>query len=205
LPPDVVDIRCLLASVYSNADRQQEAEAELNECLKLDPENVVVNNDLGYLWADMNKNLAEAELLIRKAIELDRRSRQTMPSATPVPAKESHDNACYIDSLGWVLFRRGQLEDARKELEAAVALLDGDDGAVWDHLGDVCCALGDGEGALAAWEKALHFYAKAKGHKMDERRRALREKVQSHQMNHVKEPSCQVIPTGQPSGIKRAP
>jgi len=199
---EVLEIRYLLASVYSTAKRLPQAEAELAACLKIDPDNVAVNNDLGYLWADQNKNLAEAEAMIRKAIELDRKNRQGLLALRPGVDKEFHDNACYIDSLGWVLCRRGQLEAARKELEYAATLPDGDDPVIWDHLGDVHLALGQREQALAAWRQALHFYAAAKDRKMDERWRALRDKVKCH---NVKEAPCQAIPTGRPSSTKKGP
>jgi tetratricopeptide (TPR) repeat protein len=201
LPAEVLEARYVLASVYSQSKRLAEAEAELAECLKIEPDNVAVNNDLGYLWADQDKNLAEAEAMIRKAIEQDRKNRQS-PVPTPGTEKQFHDNACYIDSLGWVLFRRGQIEQACKELEKATRLPDGDDPAIWDHLGDVYLALEKRDDALAAWSKALHFYHEVKGHRMDERWRALREKMKSHK---VKETPCQAIPIGQRSGTKKGP
>jgi tetratricopeptide (TPR) repeat protein len=202
LPADVVEIRYLLSNVYSQWKRISQAEAELAECLKIDPENVAVNNDLGYMWADRNKNLAEAEVMIRKAIELDRKARQGAFSPRPDAGKDFQDNACYVDSLGWVMFRRGQLKAACKELEYATSLPDGDDPAIWDHLGDVYQALGKRQKARSAWRKALHFYDGPKQHKMDERWQALREKVKSH---NVKEAPCQAIPTGQRSSTKKEP
>ena len=51
--------------------------------------------------------------------------------------EEDQDTAAFVDSLGWVLFRRGEIEAARKELERATTLPDGDDPVIWDHLGDV--------------------------------------------------------------------
>jgi tetratricopeptide (TPR) repeat protein len=200
LPGEAVEIRYLLANVYSQWKRNSEAEAELAECLKIDPENVAANNDLGYMWADQNQRLPEAEAMIRKAIELDRKTRQGAFSPRPDADKEFHDNACYVDSLGWVLFRRGELEAACKELEYATSLPDGDDPAIWDHLGDVYQALGKQHKARSAWRKALHFYDEPKQHKMDERWQALREKVKSH---NVKEAPCQAIPTGQRSSTKK--
>jgi len=88
--------------------KMEACEAQLHEVLKLDPTNATANNDLGYVWADHNKNLKEAEEMIRKAIDLDRRQRK-------LGAHDDKDNAAYVDSLGWVLFRRGDFDGARKE------------------------------------------------------------------------------------------
>ena len=58
-----------------------------------------------------------------------------------------------------MLFRRGQLAEARKELQRAITLPGGaDDPVVWDHLGDVCFRLEDAKAAGRAWKKALEQY-----------------------------------------------
>ena len=90
---------------------------------------------------------------------------------------ETQDNAAYIDSLGWVLYRRGQVDAARKELERATQLPDSDDPVIYDHLGEVYQQLGRTTEARVTWEKAMHFYGPDKGRKMDERYRALQKKL----------------------------
>jgi tetratricopeptide (TPR) repeat protein len=184
LPGDALETHYLLSSVYSMSKRLPLAEAELAVCLKLEPNNATVNNDLGYIWADQNKNLEEAEAMIRKAIDLDRKNRQGALALGPNADKENHDNACYIDSLGWVLFRRGQLEAARKQLEYATGLPDGDDPAIWEHLGDVLEAMGQTERAEQAWQQALTFYDQGKRHKIEERYRVLQEKLRRVTSTH---------------------
>ena len=179
LPGELLESHYLLASICSNSNRLPQAEAELAACLRIDPDNVAVNNDLGYQWADQSKNLAEAEAMIRKAIELDRKNRKSFTGQRPGAEAEFHDNACYIDSLGWVLFRRGQVDAARKELEYAGTLPDGDDPVIWDHLGDVLQALGERAKAIAAWQQAQHFYEEAKHRKMDERYQTLKNKLKA--------------------------
>src|SRR5207253_164362 len=128
-PGEAPDIRYLLSSVYSAAKQMAKAEEQLSLILKLDPDNATANNDLGYLWADQGKNLKEAEAMIRRALEEDRRQRKQNPRA------DDEDNAAYIDSLGWALFRLGKLDEARKELERARSLPDGEDPVIHDHLG----------------------------------------------------------------------
>src|SRR5262249_41280628 len=132
-------------------------------------------NDLGYLYADRNKNLPQAEKLIRKALDLDRKLQQGtfLDSKGPAPL----DNAAYVDSLGWVLYRQGKLEEARKELERAIKLPQGDDPVMWDHLGDVYKAQKEMAKANAAWKKAKDLYEAGARRKSEDRYKALLEKL----------------------------
>jgi tetratricopeptide (TPR) repeat protein len=170
-PGDVLEIRYFLSGVYSAWKKLDLGEAQLLEILKADPANATAYNDLGYIWADHNKNLKEAEEMIRKAIDLDRRQRK-------IAAVEDRDNAAYVDSLGWVLFRRGDFEGACKELERAVALPDGDDPTPWDHLGDVYARMGRLVQAQSAYERSVHLYEEQRARAKDERYREVRHKLE---------------------------
>jgi tetratricopeptide (TPR) repeat protein len=194
-PAETLEIRYLLSSVNAAAKHTAKAEEQLQLILKADPDNATANNDLGYQWADRNKNLAEAEQMIRKAIDLDRRQRMgvvapALPgepappppihSITPVAAStpvEVEDNAAFIDSLGWVLYRRGQIDKARKELEHASQLPDGDDPVIFDHLGDVYQHLMMPAEARRAWERALQLYDQGQRRLDDDRRQDLLRKI----------------------------
>ncbi len=68
-----------------------QAEEWLEQVLDEFPDDEGALNDLGYLWADQNKELQRAKRMIEKAV-----------NAEP-------DNVAYRDSLGWVLFRLGQV------------------------------------------------------------------------------------------------
>jgi tetratricopeptide (TPR) repeat protein len=175
-PGETMETRYLLSSLYSMARDFDKAVEQLQLILKIDPNNATVCNDLGYIWADQNKNLPEAETLIRKALELDRRHRQA-PSLTP--RDRDYDNASYLDSLGWVLFRRGQVDAARQELERAAALPDGEDPVIFEHLGDVYYHLNQPARARFAWQRALQLHEQDRSRPVDDRYRELQRKIKA--------------------------
>src|SRR6516225_12019290 len=115
-PGEINETRHRLANVYSTMGDFVRAEEQLQLILKADPNDATANNDLGYYWADQGRNLEEAERLIRKALELDRLQKK---SVATMMEEDNSDNAAFLDSLGWVLFRRGELEAARAQLEKA--------------------------------------------------------------------------------------
>src|SRR5207245_2396047 len=71
MPGDVRDIRYTLSGIHSTAHEHAQSEQQLQRILEADPNDAPANNDLGYLWADQNRNLPEAEKMIRKALDLD--------------------------------------------------------------------------------------------------------------------------------------
>ncbi len=112
--------------------------------------------------------------MIRLALESDRRQRRSGPS---VSTDADKDNAAFVDSLGWVLFRRGQFENARKELERAAVLDGGEDPVIYDHLGDVYYRMEMRPEAARAWQRSLDLYDQGNRRKDDERLRDLRRKL----------------------------
>lgn len=122
------------------ANRPVKAADLFRKSIELDPYNAALAlNALGYMWADRNENLDEAETLIRRALELD------------------PDNGAIIDSLGWVLYRKGDYENALHELLRAATRIDYPDSVVYSHIGDTYHALKRDPEALLYWQKALQL------------------------------------------------
>jgi tetratricopeptide (TPR) repeat protein len=156
-------IRYMLSGLHIDLNQVDKAAADLKSLLEKDPDNPGYNNDLGYIWADHDMNLAESEKLIRKAIDDDKKQRQKEnPEQKPGTVK---DNPSYLDSLGWVLFKQKKYKEARAPLEEAVKQSDVQSIEIYDHLAEVLNALGDKDAAVATWKKGLELPADTKREK----------------------------------------
>jgi tetratricopeptide (TPR) repeat protein len=148
--------RYLLSGVYVDLNQVDKAAEQLKALLARGPKDPLFstyNNDLGYIWADHDMNLDEAERLIRTAIDVDRKERRK--AAPDLKPEEDKDNPAYLDSLGWVLFKKKQYKEAKKHLEDAVQAELGKHLEIYDHLGEVHKALGDKAAAVKAWQEGL--------------------------------------------------
>lgn len=113
-------------------------ERDLRAILDQDSNNAAALNALGYSLANHSTRYEEAQSLIERALALQ------------------PNDASIIDSLGWVLYRRGQHAEALAQLRRAAALLT--DPEVAAHLGEVLWSTGDSEQARAVWREALQQY-----------------------------------------------
>jgi tetratricopeptide (TPR) repeat protein len=112
--------------------------AELfHKAIAMDPANAAESyNYLGYMWAEQNSHLDEAEDAIKRALQLD------------------PDNGAYLDSMAWVQYRQGKYDQALENLKRAVENLPREDAVVFEHLGDVYAKLNRVSQALESWQKA---------------------------------------------------
>ena len=116
-------------------DRIDILERDLREILRQDPDNAQALNALGYTLADRTQRFDEAYNLIKRALEL------------------SPGDFYILDSMGWVLYRQGKLEEAVEYLRKAMDLRS--DPEIAAHLGEVLWVMGDKQGAKQVWETAL--------------------------------------------------
>ena len=177
----VRQVRFALSAVCSMAKKHEASEEQLQKILEADPRAPGPTTTWATSGPTATRTSTEAERMIRKALELDAQQRQ---SNDALGLDADRDNAAYVDSLGWVLFRRGRLKEAREQLEKAAGLPDGaDDPTVWDHLGDVCHRLGEAEQAVRAWKKALALFEAGRRKKTDERYKDIQQKLKHLQAN----------------------
>ena len=174
-PGDIVEIRYLLSAVY-NANRQlAKSEEQLEMILKTDPTNATVNNDLGYIWADQNKNLDKAEEMIRMAIDLDRRQRQ-MSRSRERRRRPGQRRLYRQPGLGAVPPR----QDRRGVQAAGAGSASAGGGRGSDRVGPSGRCLfppGTRRQARSAWEKSAHLFEKENRRKMDERHQEVHRKL----------------------------
>ncbi len=171
-------VRYALSGVYVDLKKVDKAAEQLKKLLEMEPDNPTFNNDLGFIWADHDLNLDESEKLIRKALEDDKKQRlKDNPDLKPEDYK---GNPSYVDSLGWVLYKKKQYAEAKKYLEQAIQ--DPDEGQnleIYDHLGDVCLAMGDKAEAVRVWKKGLEHVGTSKREK--ERKVEVEKKIKANE------------------------
>jgi tetratricopeptide (TPR) repeat protein len=161
----IADYRYVLSGLYVDADKVDRAAEQLKLLLAVEPDNPTYLNDLGYIWADRGMNLAESEKLIRRAIEEERKLRKK----AGLKGDDDKDNAAYLDSLGWVLFKQGKAKEAKPHLLQAVKDKEGQHTEILDHLAEIHMALGEKTEAIAVWKKAAEA---ATDSKRDQKRKA---------------------------------
>jgi len=91
------------------------------------------------MWAERGEKLDEAEKLIGKAVELE------------------PQNAEFLDSMGWVLFKLNQPRQALAWLQKAVQQSKEPDPTLYEHLGDIYGQLKEFDKAREAWRKSIEL------------------------------------------------
>jgi tetratricopeptide (TPR) repeat protein len=130
--PDNVDLLYAHSLAAERLGKLEIAERDMRRILELEPDNVRTLNALGYTLADQTTRYEEALVYINRAY-----------------AQEPDDPAI-IDSLGWVQYRLGNLDEAHSLLLRAWNMTQ--DSEIGAHLGEVMWVQGDREGARNIWE-----------------------------------------------------
>lgn len=152
LPGEVALLRQRLAMALFAVRAYDACEAELRAALEARPGNANAQNSLAYVLAVQGRSLEEAERLAKSALE------------------KAPNEPAFLDTLGWVYYRRGNLDRARELISRAA---DAEPHAeVLEHLGDVERALGNREAARESWKKALE---------LEPERESSRKKLESEQ------------------------
>jgi tetratricopeptide (TPR) repeat protein len=177
-------VRYTLSGLHVENKDIEKAAKQLETLIKRNPDEATYKNDLGFIWCDHDMKLEESEKLIKEALELDKKKKEKLKEEGKLD--EVTENAAYLDSLGWVLFKQKKYKEALEPLKKAAA--DEDEGnhlEIWDHLGDCHMALGQKKEAVAAWEKALKMEDLSK--RDGERRRKVSEKLKKAKTETTKD------------------
>ena len=133
--PNHPDLLYDYAMAAEKIDRMDLLESNLKKVIQLKPDHAHAYNALGYSLADRNERLVEARDLIERALKI------------------SPDDAMIVDSMGWVMYRLGDLARAAELLARAYALLP--DAEIAAHLGEVLWKMGRNAEADRVWREAL--------------------------------------------------
>jgi tetratricopeptide (TPR) repeat protein len=119
--PDNPELLYETALTAERIGKPEILETHLKHLLKLMPDHAHALNALGYSLAERNINLPEARVLIKKALSL-------LP-----------EDPFIMDSMGWVLYRQGELTQALKTLEKAYSIKA--DPEIVAHIAEVLTAM----------------------------------------------------------------
>lgn len=149
------DLLYEMSSLYSRVKKRADSEHVLRDVLRIEPDHPGAANDLGYFLTEDGKNLDEAEILIKRAVDAEPR------------------NISYLDSMGWVLYKRGKFAEARTYLDRALGTRQGEsalrsDPVMLEHRGDAHYRLGDKKAAELDWKRAADEVAALKESADDE-------------------------------------
>lgn len=133
--PDQPELLYDAALLAEKLGRFDVLEAHLRRVIALRPDEAQAYNALGYTFADQGIRLDEAQSLIAKALEL------------------APQDPFIMDSMGWVHYRRGDLESAEKYLSSAYRIRA--DPEIAAHLGEVLWMRDRREDARKLWREAL--------------------------------------------------
>ena len=136
LDPKSDRVHFALGALYDESKDKDKTIEFMQKAIELNPDYAAALNYLGYTYADLGVELDRAEQLIIRALAIQ------------------PNDGFYIDSLGWVYYRKGDYPRAIEQLEKAVHLAV-DDPVIIEHLGDAYLKAGEPGKALRSYRDAL--------------------------------------------------
>jgi len=133
--PDDLNLLYTRAMQAEKRNDLAQMEKDLRLIIQRDPDNAMALNALGYTLSDRTTRYDEAKVLIEQAHQIN------------------PEDPAVLDSLGWVNFRLGNLDEAERLLRQALERFP--DQEVAAHLGEVLWANGKQREARQIWSKFL--------------------------------------------------
>lgn len=139
----VSDIYTVMGDIYYDLGQPTDAFLCYDSALQYCPSDMLTLNNYAYFLAEEGLDLESAEQMSRRTID-----------AEP-------DNATYLDTYAWILYKLQRYEEAITYMERAIAADTALSDVLYEHAGDICYQLGDKDKALDYWLKALDIQRKA--------------------------------------------
>lgn len=141
--PSHTQLRFFLGSMHDRVGDRDKTIENMKLVLEIDDNHVQAMNYLAYTYAEANINLEDAEKLARRAL-----------AAKP-------QDGYILDTVGWIMFKKGDLEAAVKYLEAAFKA-NSDESVIAEHLADVYTQKELLDKAVQLYRKAIELESDAK-------------------------------------------
>ncbi|MEK6772572.1 MAG: tetratricopeptide repeat protein [Bdellovibrionota bacterium] len=141
--PEHAQLRFYYGTIQDRLGQKENVITQMKKVIELDPNHVQGLNYLAFTWAEMEQNLPEAEKLARRAADLE------------------PQDGYILDSLGWILYKKGNTQESIKYLEAAVKHQP-TVAIIAEHLGDAYMKLTLIDKASRMYQKALDLETDSK-------------------------------------------
>ena len=127
------------ADIYYRKGEYDKSFVLFKEALEYNPDDVIILNNYAYYLAEQNKDIKEAEKMIKRVIEKEK------------------DNNTFLDTYAWVLYKSGKTRDAIKVMEDIMARDNKPDPDWFEHYGYMMKSLRKCEVAINYWKRALEL------------------------------------------------
>lgn len=138
LDPSNVGLLGTLGSIYDGQKMYSQCDSVYEKALSLEKTNPLINNNYAY-------SLSERGIQLERALEM-----------ANVAVKAEPENSSYLDTIGWIYFKLGDFDLAKKNIAKSIEI-GGERAVILDHLGDVNFKMGNKAEAMKLWKKALQL------------------------------------------------
>ncbi len=149
LNPADLNVLSSLGLTYDALKMHTESDSAYERALRIDPHFALVLNNYAYSLSERGLQLEQAAKMSKESLEKD------------------SINSSYLDTYGWILYKKGRYNEALIYIKKAIELGDASS-VILEHLGDVYAKLNQLSEAKKYWTKALE---------KDQNNVALKEKI----------------------------
>jgi len=125
-----------LADAHDHLEQYEQSDSFFEKALEVKPNDPLILNNYSYNLALREEKLDKAEQMSQKSLSL------------------KSENAAYLDTYGWIQYKKGNYQKAEKYVKKALNKSP-DDPELLDHYGDVLFKLGKKQEAIKHWQEAL--------------------------------------------------